>query len=391
MRPDAPDTLTITDARLRTAPGAAPIERATLRIADGRILGWAADGPTLPGSPSLSVSGRTVLAGYWNAHVHFTEAKWRRLAREGGSALAEELERFAGRWGFTNVVDAGSDPRVTLPIRARVRSGSVPGPGIRTAGPSIFPPRAIPYYLRPQIPFYVLWFVPSPRSAAGARRAVARSIAQGADLVKLFTGSYVARGVVRPMPREVARAAVASAHAAGQLVYAHPSNGAGTRVAVESGVDVLAHAPDAPEGIDDDLLRRMVAQGTAMIPTLQMFGATVSRSERYLGPIRGIVARFRALGGELWFGTDVGYLPEYDPSEEFEALTRTGIPPPEIHAMLTERPARRFERSPTAGTIAPGAPADLVVLDEDPYDHPTAFARPRATMRGGRWIAGRIP
>jgi hypothetical protein len=34
-----------------------------------------------------------------------------------------------------------------------------------------------------------------------------RNIRDGADLLKLFTGSYVARGIVLPMPVENARAA----------------------------------------------------------------------------------------------------------------------------------------------------------------------------------------
>ena len=49
--------------------------------------------------------------------------------------------------------------------------------------------------------------------------------------------------------RETARAAVGAAHSAHELVFAHPSNLEGVLVARDSGVDVLAHAPDTVDGI----------------------------------------------------------------------------------------------------------------------------------------------
>src|ERR1019366_3794382 len=76
----------------------------------------------------------------------------------------------------------------------------------------------------------------------------------GADLLKLFTGSWVRRGKVLPMPEDIARAAADAAHRRGQLVYSHPSDLAGTKVAIDSGVDVLAHAPDSTDGIDAALV-----------------------------------------------------------------------------------------------------------------------------------------
>jgi RNase P/RNase MRP subunit p30 len=47
------------------------------------------------------------------------------------------------------------------------------------------------------------------------------------------------------MPLDIAKAAVERTHLNGHLVFAHPSNLAGTQVAIQSGVDVLAHAPDS--------------------------------------------------------------------------------------------------------------------------------------------------
>ncbi len=93
-----------------------------------------------------------------------------------------------------------------------------------------------------------------------------------------------------------------AAHRHGQLVFAHPSDLAGVRIALESGVDVLAHAPDTIEGIDGDLVREMVAHHLAMTPTLQLFSGS-----SHIDRIRAMVAQFYKQGGVLLFGTDTGF------------------------------------------------------------------------------------
>ena len=42
-------------------------------------------------------------------------------------------------------------------------------------------------------------------------------------------------------------------------------------MALESGVDVLAHAPETVEGVKDALSREIVDHHMAMIPTLKLF------------------------------------------------------------------------------------------------------------------------
>jgi hypothetical protein len=70
---------------------------------------------------------------------------------------------------------------------------------------------------------------------------VEKELAGGADIVKLFTGSWATPRSIVLMPLEVAKAAAEAGHRRGKLVFAHPSNSPGARVAIEAGVDVLAH------------------------------------------------------------------------------------------------------------------------------------------------------
>jgi len=377
-------SLAIRNARILPSPDASPLERGTVLVQGGRIVAVGPDVAIPPSAQVIPGEGRVVTAGFWNSHVHFTELKWRRPERARPALLEAHLHDMFTSRGFTTVVDTGSDPRVTVRLRNRIGAEGLLGPTILTAGPSLFPPHGIPYYLRYTLPWWLRPFVPTPASPAAARRAVERNLARGADLVKLFTGSYVERGKVLPMPEPIARAAVDAAHARHRLVFSHASNREGVQVAVRSGVDVLAHPPDMTDGVDEGLVREIVDRRMAMIPTLQMFERTVSSGRDYLAPIYEVVRRFHAMGGTLLFGTDVGYMPDCTVEDEFRALTGCGLDSRAILRMLTTSPADRFGVAADVGSVVPGARADLVLLDADPAEHPLAFTRVRATIRGGR-------
>ena len=376
--------LAIRDARIYPSPDAPPIELGTVLVQDGRISSVGEGVSIPPEARVIPGDGRVVTSGFWNAHVHFTETKWRSITRQSSSTLNTQLREMLTSRGFTTVVDTGSDPRVTFPLRRRIESGELLGPWIYTAGPSVFPPKGIPYYLRDSLPFWLRCFVPQPSTPTAAQRITERNIARGADLLKLFTGSYVARGKVTTMPGPIARAAADVAHAHGQLVYSHPSNLEGTRVAIQSGVDVLAHPPDTTEGVDAVVLRQLVDRRMAMTPTLKMFADTASARSEYLDPIYEVVRQFHGLGGQLLFGTDVGYMTDYQTEDEFRALSRSGVEARAVLRMLTTSPAERFGVGGDVGSVTVGRRADLVLLEGDPMEDVLAFARVCATVRAGR-------
>jgi imidazolonepropionase-like amidohydrolase len=188
------------------------------------------------------------------------------------------------------------------------------------------------------------------------------------------------------MPLDIARAAVTESHLNGKLVFAHPSNLAGTQVAINGGVDVLAHAADDTRGVDAVLLQSAISKNMAMIPTLKMFATTVTTDPHYMDPICAEVGQFHQLGGTLLFGTDVGYMTDYSTDGEFVELGKSGLDFKTVLAMLTTNPAARMGVSRTKGTISPGKLADLTILDADPATDLTNFSRVRAVIRSGKLI-----
>lgn len=382
----AQGTLAIEHARIYTSPDDPPIDDGTILVRNGLIAEVGTHVNVPADATILPCNACTITAGFWNLHVHFTEPKWTFANWKSAATLNPQLADMLLSRGFTTVADLSSNPADTFAIRRRIEKGELIGPYIYTAGSGLYPPHGVPFYLRETLPGWMVKLLPQPDSPDQATRIVRRNLASGADLTKLFTGSWVQRGHVLPMPLDIAKAAVTETHLNGKLVFAHPSNLAGTQVAINSGVDVLAHAADDTRGIDAALLQSAISRNMAMIPTLKMFAGTVTSDSHYMDPICAEVNEFHKLGGTLLFGTDVGYMTDYSTDLEFVELGKSGLDFKTVLAMLTTNPAARMGVSASKGTIAPGKLADLTILDADPATDLTNFSRVHAVVRSGKVI-----
>jgi imidazolonepropionase-like amidohydrolase len=373
--------LAIMRTTVYSAPDA-PVRRdVTVVIRHGVIVGVGEHLRIPKAIETISCQGCVVLAGFWNVHVHFMEPKWNDAANQPADKLTRQMSDMVTHSGFITVVDAGSDGENTIALRRRVGSSEVLGPRIITAGIPLFPAHALPYYLD-VLPAEVKAKMAQPETAADAATDVDKNRAAGYDIVKLFTGSIVSPDHITPMQVPIARAAVDEAHRYGQLVFSHPSNLEGTKVAIDAGVDVLAHTPELTSGIDETMLQRMIAQHMTIIPTLKLF----SRDDN-IADIRRLAFRYHQLGGKLVYGTDTGFLPDYDQSEEFRQLMQAGFGFRDVLAMLTTAPVELFHLSQREGKVMPGMRGDLTILSEDPaLGHPDAFTKVRYTIRGGNVI-----
>jgi imidazolonepropionase-like amidohydrolase len=379
--------LVITGATVYASPYEPVIHHAIVVITDSTITAVGPDAPIPKGAKILKCDGCAVMAGFWNTHVHFEQPMFD--ATLPADTLAARVEAMLTKYGFSTVIDLGSDPRNTVALRERIAHGEFDGPRILTAGSPLYPPHGIPFYLYPVLPADAIAYMDAnqtPATPAAARSVVDFDLKYGVDVIKLFTGAWVARDgkhVVQPMPDSVARAAVRYAHAHHRLVFSHCSNIVGARVALESGVDVMAHALDDTAGVDSTLFRQMVEHHMSLIPTLSLFAGFPNTPA-----IVHEVTLFRSYGGQLLFGTDVGYTHDYDPTQEYQLLQQAGLDVKEVLRMLTTAP-----RTLMAGEderhefVKVGSPADITVLARDPgVTDLRAFAHVRYTIRQGRVI-----
>jgi imidazolonepropionase-like amidohydrolase len=374
-------SIAITNATVYTSPDASAQTHTTILIQGGKVAAVARNVVVPPGVRTLACQGCVVFAGFWNNHVHFTGPQWAGADRVPAPQLSRDMRVMLTHSGFTTVVDTASDVSNTEVLRRRVQSAEVAGPRIYTAGFALFPPHGIPFYLDDMTATEHAK-LRDPATPVEAVEAVRRNISQGGDIVKLFTGSYLSPDEITHMPLEIARAAASEGHRHGQLIFAHPSDLQGIRVAIDSGVDVLAHAPDTIGGIDSTLVEELVAHHMKMIPTLKLFSGS-----SHIDLIRKIVAQFHADEGTLLFGTDTGFLTDYDVTEEYHQLALTGLSFHDVLAMLTTNPAAEFKVSSHAGSIKVGGDGDLTILAADPATGDLRnFSNVAYTIRAGRVI-----
>lgn len=378
------DVTVVRAGRVVPAPGSPTLTDQRIVLRGGLIHEITDDTGDLPrGAMVVDARTASVVAGMWNAHVHLTPPALAGARRRPAARLEAALTAMLTGHGFTTVIDLSSDPRNTVGLRQRVECGEIAGPRILTAFSGLHPHRGLPFYTKAAVPRYLWWAIPTPRTPRRAAAVVRLQRRGGADVTKLFTGSYVTPQQVKPMRTDIAAAAVAASHELGALVFAHTSNREGLQVALDAGVDVVAHVPDETEGVAP-LLRRAAETGVALVPTFQMFARTVTDSPSYLDPIVEAARVFVEAGGRMVFGTDVGYMEDPTIDDELRYLERVGLDGADVLQMLTTAPADLLGQP--GGRIASGLPGDLTVLDGDPLRDVSAFARVRATIRGGRVI-----
>ena len=376
------ETLVLKGGTLVGSPDAAPLADAVVVTTDGviRAAGRASEVQIPDGAHVLDCTGKTIVAGFWNSHVHLTQAVWRGAAHAAAAPLAQHMQDMLTRWGFTTVWDLGSNPTDSLPLRQRVNAGEIPGPNILLAG-DIFPKGGHPVYLpaETQLPEAA-----TPEEAAEMAR---RDLSMGLDGMKLFTGAYMGDKPVVNMDPAIAKAAVDVAHAQGKPVFAHPQNKAGMETVIEAKVDIMAHIVPGLPGYSAEQLARFKEQGTALTPTLSLFAMTIGGPELAARLADSGVAQLKAFsdnGGTVLFGTDVGFTTIYDTTPEYVLMHRA-LAERQVLASLTTNPARYFKAA-KKGRVEPGFDADLVVLEGDPIADVRNLAKVATTIRAGQVI-----
>ena len=392
----APEGATVIHAaRLYAAPDAPPVDDAAVLIVDGKI---AAAGPAKDIESRFAGSlgacdGGVVVGGFQNSHVHFIEPKFAGAKGRPTAELAAAMTEMLNRYGFTTVVDAASVLANTAALRARVEAGEIAGPRILTAGGALFPKDGIPIYLRDMPPEF-LASLAQPGTVEEALEAVQANLDGGADATKLFLMTPQGNGRYAFMQPDIALAAADETHRRNRLVLAHPTDIEGIKLAIEAGVDVLVHTTigEGRTVWDPALIAQMLSKNMALVPTLQLFPYELKRAgleprivEFATGDAVEQLRAYSSAGGAVLFGTDVGYMSEYDPTEEYRLMARA-LTPMQILSSLTTAPALRWKEGGRRGRVEPGKDADLVVLEADPAKDAANFAKVRCTIRGGKTI-----
>lgn len=407
VRPTLPADAWILDGvTVVDADGARP-DRAVI-FAEGRIVDVVEAGGPWPDTTEVSDGeGRWLVPGLVDAHVHLSFAGTMGVVGDTlGANLAGQLY-----WGVTQVVDVGGS-EVIFALRDRVASGGVLGPHILATGPMLTAVGSHPCETAPDPDLCV--FV----TADDARDAAEALVASGADAIK------VALADASFSPWETPRLDVDAVRAAvgvGVPVYAHVDEDADVIDAIEAGVSILAHPPFAAP-IGSEALAA-ATQARAMHTTIGAFAAVGDLLEGRTDPDdtdlvltdatradwRSVrdgettlldgwpeesavwatyalanIAAVDEAGATLLPASDAGYY--FVPHgaglhRELAELVAIGWTPSE--ALTAATATSREVLGVEGGWIRAGAPADLLLLTEDPTLDVAALGAIDAVILGG--------
>lgn len=113
------------------------------------------------------------------------------------------------------------------------------------------------------------------------------------------------------------------------------------------------------------------------------------RADAFYAFQRDLALALYEAGVPLLVGTDTPnpmLVPGFSVHLEIEALVEAGIPVLEVLRAATRNAARFLGDEGEWGVVAPGAAADLVLLEHDPLDDLAGLRTPAGVMVAGRWL-----
>ncbi len=403
------DTFLLDHVHLVTMNDEDVIEDGAVWVRDG-VIAWVGASGEAPEEPAATVvdgDGAWVIPGLIDMHVHIRHT--------------DELDLYLLN-GVTTAVNLSGRPD-HLQWRDEVVAGSLRGPTIYTAGPTIDgdPPR------NPR-------FVPAS-DAERAEAIVAEQHEAGYDFVKIYD----------LIDQEAYDAAAAAARARQLPVVGHIPKAFGLEGILDSH-DLVAHAEEFYYTFFDyqddrdrlaEAAELVADSGMAVCPNTGFIHSIIEQAEdidavlarpqvRYLSPtslrswlpegnrylgrpaewlernkvmypfLLELTRAFHDAGVPLVTGTDAsiaGAVPGFSLHKEIAELVKIGLAPGEALRAATANPgewiAEHLHDPAPPGILAPGRRADLLLLDANPLESLEALRGARAVVTRGRWIEQR--
>ena len=361
------------------------VEGDTIRELSGRPI-------TTSAAQVIDGGGRTLMPGLIDCHVHvtFSATNLALLAQTPNTTLAlRALPILRGmlRRGFTTVRDAGGADWALKQAIEDGMDGTVIGPRLFVSGPALSPTGGHgdfrPRSDRLQPIGCGCLRLASTRVVDGVdevRRTVRELLQMGADQIKIMSSGGVASPTdpvnALGYSLDETRAIVDEAAARHTIVLAHAYTPEAIRRAVECGVRSIEHG----NLIDAPTAALMAERGAVAVPTLITHEAlardglrlglgaeSAAKIEQVRAAGLSSLEVFKAAGVKLAFGTDLLGGSHDLQSEEFliRAQVQSNL---EVLQSATLIGAELLGQADRLGEIAPGACADLLLVDGNPLD-----------------------
>ncbi|MCA1779471.1 MAG: CIA30 family protein [Xanthomonadaceae bacterium] len=403
---DAPDSaptverIFITGARV--FDGETFIDDATLVIAEGQVEALGRNLVVDDGAEAVDVSGKTILPGLIDAHVH-----------SFGTARADAL-----RFGVTTMLDMFRPPldfertHAERELLAPTDQADLYSAGFLATAPG---GHGTQYGIE----------VPTLSGPEQAAAWVAARKAEGSDWIKIVIEPGWGERELPRLDAATVAALAEAAHAAGLMAVAHVSTYADAIAAIEAGVDGLVHL-FGDQRVDEAFITTAREADIFVVPTTPVLaaawghddtewlldhpvlGARLSEAQRHNLKARfpganadsdgwatllhNIEALQRA-GVPILAGSDApnpGTTYGASMHHALRLLVEAGLTPIDALRAATSRPAQAFGLD-RRGCLKPGCRADLVIVNGNPASDIEATARIEAVWKNGQPVATARP
>jgi imidazolonepropionase-like amidohydrolase len=221
------------------------------------------DIPSYQGWNIIDVSGKTILPGLIDCHVHLLldssanpivsahQESRPLLALKGAINAKKTLES-----GVTTVRDMGGVDHVELVLRDAIRSTLIPGPRVLCVGRVI------------TMTGGHLWPIGIEADGPdGVRKAVRSEVKAGVDEIKFMsTGGVMTSGGElgsSQLTEDELRSGIEEAHRLGKKTSTHAQGRDGIKNALRAGIDCIEHGI----GLDDEAIEMMLVRNVQLTPT----------------------------------------------------------------------------------------------------------------------------
>jgi imidazolonepropionase-like amidohydrolase len=328
----------------------------------------------------IDLGGGTLMPGWIDTHVHLSWHFNENHKSVSGGDPPEVAERYTADnarstldAGFTTVQSVGA--AVDAVVRDKIARGELVGPRILTSIRQIQDRAGDPDALR---------------------ALVARTRADGADVIKLFATTGLGAGGNQSMSDAQIQATCGAAKAVGLRSVVHAIGDAGAKAAVAAGCTSIEHGTF----VSDATLALMASTHTYFDPNLLVLHnyldkrenfdftpQTLDTLERGIAPTIDALRRARAHNVMIVFGTDAVSGAHGRNAEEFVYRVRDAHERAmDAIVSATSLAAASLGLADRIGTIAPGRDADLVAVDGNPLDDITAVRRVAFVMKSGQIV-----
>ncbi len=380
--------IAIRGGKLIDGVGGAPVDDTVVLIEGQEIrqVGQQGEVEIPPDAEVLDATGKTVMPGLIDAHVHITSTEFdiqKKFTTPLTFTFYETMHNLKHTLeaGVTTIRDAGGADRG---IKLAVERGLIEGPRMvisvgglsQTAGHGDnYMPIGI------EIPIY---YPGKPRLICDgpyeARKATRLAIRAGADVIKICSSAGVLSPTDDPdvahFRMDELHAIVAEAHAEHKRVMSHAQSKPGILNALKAGVESIEHGIY----IDDECIELMLAQGSYLVPTLyapvmvlelnertgRVPEYAVRKTKKVIEAHHKNIAHAAKAGVNIVMGTDSGIAGHGSNARELTLLTEVGLTPMEAIVASTKTAADCVALGDKIGTLEAGKLADVLIVDGDP-------------------------